>query len=214
MQEWYRRIATVVALSSLLLARLMVPVEAGEPTDKIRETVNAVMDVLADESLKAPNRAAERRAKVRQAVLQRFGFEEMAQRAMGQHWRKRTPQEQQEFVALFSDLLERSYIDKIEGYGGGKQNIRYAKETTDKDGYASVRSEIVSERGQTYEIEYRLLQRNGNWQVYDIVIEGVSLVNNYRTQFNKVILEKSYEQLVKQMKLKQEQEKAATGSKS
>jgi len=214
MRGWYRRIATVVALSSLLLARLMVTVEAGEPTDKIRETVNAVMDVLADEALKAPDRAAERRAKMRQAVLQRFGFEEMAQRAMGQHWRKRTPQEQKEFVALFSDLLERSYMDKIEGYGGGKQNIRYTKETVDKDGYASVRTEIVSERGQTYEIEYRLLQRDGNWQVYDIVIEGVSLVNNYRTQFNKVILEQSYEQLVKQMKLKQEQEKAATGSKS
>jgi len=168
------------------------------------------MDVLADESLKAPDRAAERRVKIRQAVLQRFGFEEMAQRSMGQHWRKRTPPEQKEFVALFSDLLERSYIDKIEGYGGGKQNIRYAKETTDKDGYASVRSEIVSERGQTYEIEYRLLQRNGSWQVYDIIIEGVSLVNNYRTQFNKVILEQSYEQLVKQMKLKQEQEKAGS----
>jgi len=129
---------------------------------------------------------------------------------MGQHWRKRTPQEQKEFVALFSDLLERSYIDKIESYGGGKQSIRYTKETVDKDGYASVRSEIVSERGQTYEIEYRLLQRDGNWQVYDIVIEGVSLVNNYRTQFNKVILEQSYEQLVKQMKLKQEQEKAGS----
>ena len=213
MRGWDRQTMLVVACGSLLLFRLGVPAEAGEPTDKVRETVNAVMDVLADEALKAPERTAERRAKIRQAVLQRFGFEEMAQRSMGQHWRKRTPQEQKEFVALFSDLLERSYIDKIESYGGGKQNIRYAKETIDKDGYASVRSEITSERGQVYEIEYRLLQRDDNWQVYDIVIEGVSLVNNYRTQFNKVILEQSYEQLVKQMKLKQEQEKAATGSK-
>lgn len=209
MRVWYRRIVIWGVLSSLVLGYLAVPVTAGEPTERVRETVNAVLDVLADPSLKAPGRESERRAKLRQAVLQRFGFEEMAQRAMGQHWRKRTPEEQREFVALFTDLLERSYIDKIEGYGGDKQNIRYSKETIDKDGYASVRSEITSARDQVYEIEYRLFQRGGHWQVYDVIIEGVSLVNNYRTQFNKIILEQSYAELVKQMKLKQEQEKAA-----
>jgi phospholipid transport system substrate-binding protein len=194
----------------LLLAQMVGPVAAGEPTEKIRETVNAVLEVLSDEALKAPERTAERRARLRQAVLQRFGFEEMAQRSLGQHWRKRTPEEQREFVAMFSDLLERSYIDKIENYGGGKQNIRYARETIDKDGYASVHTEIVSARDQVYDIEYRLLQRDNNWQVYDIIIEGVSLVNNYRTQFNKIILEQSYAELVKQMKQKLEQEKAVT----
>jgi phospholipid transport system substrate-binding protein len=187
--------------------------EAGEPLEKIRQTVEAVLDVLADASLKAPERTQERRAKLRQAVLQRFGFEEMSRRALGQHWRKRTPEEQREFVALFSDLLERSYIDKIESYGGGKKDIRYTKETIDKDGYASVRSEIVSSRDLNVEVEYRLLPRNGNWEVYDVVIEGVSLVNNYRTQFNKIILEGSYADLVKQMKLKLEQEKAVTDKK-
>jgi phospholipid transport system substrate-binding protein len=210
MQAWYRQITVLVVLSSLLWGPLVRRAVAGEPTERVRETVNAVLDVLADESLKAPGREAERRAKLRQTVLQRFGFEEMAQRALGQHWRKRTPEEQREFVGLFTDLLERSYLDKIEGYGGSKQNIRYAKETIDKDGYASVRTEITSAHDQIYEIEYRLLQRNSNWQVYDVIIEGVSLVNNYRTQFNKVILEQSYAELVKQMKLKLEQEKAAT----
>jgi phospholipid transport system substrate-binding protein len=187
--------------------------EAGEPLEKIRQTVEAVLDVLADASLKAPERTQERRAKLRQAVLQRFGFEEMSRRALGQHWRKRTPEEQREFVALFSDLLERSYIDKIESYGGDRRSILYTKETIDKDGYASVRSEIVSSRDLNVEVEYRLLPRNGNWEVYDVVIEGVSLVNNYRTQFNKIILEGSYADLVKQMKLKLEQEKAVTDKK-
>jgi phospholipid transport system substrate-binding protein len=173
-----------------------------------------VVTILSDEALKAPERTEERRKKIRQAVFQRFGFDEMAQRALAQHWRKRTPEERQEFVAVFSDLLERSYIDKIESYGGGKQNILYTKETIDKDGYASVRSEIVNKRDMNVEVEYRLLQRDGNWAVYDVVIEGVSLVNNYRTQFNKIITESSYENLVKQMKLKLDQEKALLDGKN
>jgi phospholipid transport system substrate-binding protein len=214
MYRWWRYIGAWGLLASLLLAGTPRPGQAGEPLDKVRQTVEDVLTILADESLKAPERTAERRAKIRQTVLQRFGFEEMAQRALGQHWRKLTPEQQKEFVSLFSDLLERSYIDKIEGYGGGKENIRYTKETIDKDGYASVRSEIVSQRDLNVDVEYRLLQRNNDWQVYDIIIEGVSLVNNYRTQFNKIILESSYENLVKQMRLKLEQEQAGSESKN
>jgi phospholipid transport system substrate-binding protein len=188
--------------------------EAGEPLEKIRQTVDDVVTVLSDEALKAPERAEERRTKIRQAVFQRFSFDEMAQRALAQHWRKRTPEERKEFVAVFSDLLERSYIDKVESYGGGKQNILYTKETIDKDGFASVRSEIVNARDMNVEVEYRLLQRDGDWTVYDVVIEGVSLVNNYRTQFNKIITESSYENLVKQMKLKLDQEKTLLNGKN
>jgi phospholipid transport system substrate-binding protein len=188
--------------------------EAGEPLEKIRQTVDDVVTVLSDETLKAPERAEERRAKIRQAVFQRFSFDEMAQRALAQHWRKRTPEERKEFVAVFSDLLERSYIDKVESYGGGKQNILYTKETIDKDGFASVRSEIVNARDMNVEVEYRMLQRDGDWTVYDVVIEGVSLVNNYRTQFNKIITESSYENLVKQMKLKLDQENTLSDRKN
>jgi phospholipid transport system substrate-binding protein len=180
----------------------------------VRQTVDAVLGILGDEALKAPERTQERRTKIRQTVLQRFGFEEMSRRALGVHWQKLTPQERQEFVQLFTDLLERSYIDKIEGYRGNPQNIKYTKETIDKDGYASVRSEILNQRDMNVEVEYRLLQRDGNWEVYDIVIEGVSLVNNYRTQFNKIIQEGSYANLLKQMKLKLEQEKAGTDTKN
>jgi phospholipid transport system substrate-binding protein len=171
-------------LSSVLLAGSISIAEAGEPLDKIRQTVDDVLTVLGDDTLKSPERQTERRAKIRQAVFQRFGFDEMAQRSLALHWRKRTPEERKEFIVLFSDLLERSYIDKIESYGGSKQNVLYTKETIDKDGYASVRSEIVNRRDLNVEVEYRLLQRDGTWAVYDVVIEGVSLVNNYRTQFN------------------------------
>jgi phospholipid transport system substrate-binding protein len=214
MTAWYRYLGVWILLGSLGLSGTIMCAEAGEPLEKIRQTVDDVVTVLSDETLKAPERTEERRKKIRQAVFQRFGFDEMAQRALAQHWQKRTPEERQEFVAVFSDLLERSYIDKIENYGGGKQDILYTKETIDKDGYASVRSEIVNKRDMNVEVEYRLLQRNGNWAVYDVVIEGVSLVNNYRTQFNKIITESSYENLVKQMKLKLDQEKTLLDGKN
>jgi len=212
MRQQRKPLTLWVVLGSLLLMSFPEVSQAGEPLDKIRQTVDDVLTILADTSLKTPERTQDRRAKIRQAVLQRFGFDEMAQRSLGRHWRQRTPAERQEFVALFSDLLERSYIDKIETYAAGQQKVRYTKETIDKEGYAVVRSEIVSERDLNVEIEYRLLQRDGNWSVYDVIIEGVSLISNYRTQFNKIILESSFADLLKKMKLKLEQEKAATQS--
>ena len=182
---------------------------AGEPLDKIRETVEDVLSILGDETLQAPERRELRRGKLRQAVQQRFGLEEMARRALGRHWRDLSADQRQEFVALFSDLLERSYVGKIEGTGAGSQ-VAYPKETIDDEGFASVLTVITNRLGSQVEVEYRLLRRDGTtpWEVYEIVIEGVSLINNYRTQFNNIIHRTSYDGLVKQLRLKQEQEEA------
>ena len=182
---------------------------AGEPLDKIRETVEEVLSILGDETLQAPERRELRRGKLRQAVQQRFGFEEMARRALGRHWRDLSADQRQEFVALFSDLLERSYVGRIEGTGAGSQ-VAYPKETIDDEGFASVLTVITNRLGSQVEVEYRLLRRDGTtpWEVYEIVIEGVSLINNYRTQFNNIIHRTSYDGLVKQLRLKQEQEEA------
>ena len=182
---------------------------AGEPLDKIRETVEEVLSILGDETLQAPERQELRRGKLRQAVQQRFGLEEMARRALGRHWRDLSADQRQEFVALFSDLLERSYVGKIEGTGAGSQ-VAYPKETIDDEGFASVLTVITNRLGSQVEVEYRLLRRDGTtpWEVYEIVIEGVSLINNYRTQFNNIIHRTSYDGLVKQLRLKQEQEEA------
>src|SRR5215510_1356689 len=207
MSMGYRWVVMGALLSSLLLVSTTSTVWAGEPQEKVRETVNAVLAVLQDKSLQGPDNTDRRREKMRQAVFQRFGFEEMAQRALGPYWSKRTPAEKKEFVTLFGELLERSYSSKIESYTG-EQKVLYTKETIDKD-YASVRTEIVSKRDANVEVVYQLLRRDGNWQIYDIVIEGVSLVNNYRTQFNNIISKESYEGLVKKLKLKLEQERAA-----
>jgi phospholipid transport system substrate-binding protein len=182
---------------------------AGEPLNKIRETVEEVLSILGDETLQAPERQELRRGKLRQAVQQRFGLEEMARRALGRHWRDLSADQRQEFVALFSDLLERSYVGRIEGTGAGSQ-VAYPKETIDDEGFASVLTVITNRLGSQVEVEYRLLRRDGTtpWEVYEIVIEGVSLINNYRTQFNNIIHRTSYDGLVKQLRLKQEQEEA------
>lgn len=197
-------------LIGFCLAGLAITATAGEPQEKIKKTITEVMAILQDESLKAPEKTEERRTRIRQTIGQRFGFEEMGKRALGRHWRKLKPAQRKEFIPLFSDLLERSYISKIEaGSTAEGLKILYTKEKIDKDGYALVRTEIENPDDLNFEVDYRLLKRDGNWQAYDIVIEGVSLVNNYRTQFNKIIRQDSYETLVKKLKLKIEQEEAA-----
>jgi len=203
-----RRVVVGALLSGLLLVSSPGTAPAGEPQEKVRETVNAVLAVLQDKSLQGPDNTDRRREKMRQAVFQRFGFEEMAQRALGPYWQKRTPAERKEFVELFGELLERSYINKIESYTG-EQTVQYTKETIEQDGHASVRTAVVNKRDLNVEVVYHLLQRNGDWQVYDVMIEGVSLVNNYRIQFHSIVSQESYEALVKKLKRKLEQERAA-----
>jgi phospholipid transport system substrate-binding protein len=195
-------------VGSVLLVCPVTRSEAGEPQDKIRQTVDDVLAILDNKKLEPQ----QRRTQVRQAVLKRFGFEEIAQRSLGQHWRTLTPQQQKEFVELFTDLLERSYINRIESYSGGRQGVRYTKEDISGDN-ATVDTEIVSGRGESAAVVYRLLHKDNDWKAYDIIIEGVSLVNNYRTQFNNVIMKDSYAGLVKHMRLKLEQENAASPQK-
>ena len=176
---------------------------ADSPINQIKQTVDKVLDILKNKELKRPEKTKERRALIRKAISERFDFEEMAKRSLALHWRKRTSDERKEFVTLYTDLLERSYIKKIESYTGEK--ILYVNEKVNGE-YAEVDTKIITKRNVEIPLEYRLLKKNGKWEVYDVVIEGVSLVNNYRTQFNKIIRTDSYEGLVKRMKDKQEQE--------
>ncbi|HET6515538.1 MAG TPA: ABC transporter substrate-binding protein [Thermodesulfovibrionales bacterium] len=172
---------------------------AGEPTDQVKQTVDAVLDILRNKELKRPEKTEERRAKIRNIVSGRFDFEEMARRSLAQNWKKRTPQEQKEFVALYTDLLENTYIKKIERYQDEK--VAYRDEKTEGP-YATVKTSIITSKEVDIPIEYRLLKKGNLWMAYDVVIEGVSLVNNYRNQFNEIIRSQSYEELVKRMKSK------------
>jgi phospholipid transport system substrate-binding protein len=189
-----------LALAGLLAVLLAVPAWAGAPTEQLRGSIERVVKALEAPALKGDGRGAERRAVVRKNANDIFDFGEIARRALGSHWQGRTDREREEFIVLIGDLLERSYISKIELYGGEK--ILYTAERVDGD-VAGVTTKIVTKNGTEVPIEYRLLRRGDRWLVYDISIEGVSLVSNYRTQFNKIIQTSSYADLVKKMKTKQ-----------
>lgn len=172
---------------------------AGEPTDQVKETVDVVIEILNNKELSKPEKINERRLNIREAVQKRFDFEEMAKRSLALHWKKRTPQEQKEFVVLFTDLLEDAYIRKIERYGDEK--VVYTDERTE-GAYAVVRTKIITDKEVEIPVDYKIFKKGQKWEIYDIVIEGVSLVNNYRTQFNQIIRSGSYEELVKKLKKK------------
>ena len=170
---------------------------AGAPTDQLRGRVDRVLRVLEDPQLKAETRAGERRASIRAIVAEIFDYREVSQRSLGPHWQGRTPNERDEFIQLFADLLERSYIDKIELYSGAER-IQYTGEVLDGE-QATVRTRIVTKQGTEIPVDYRMRQAGDRWLVYDVAIEGVSLVANYRAQFNRIIQRSSYKGLVEQL---------------
>ena len=174
---------------------------AGVPTDQIKGTVEKAVSVLKDPRLKPAARTKERRDQLRQILFARFDFTEMAKRALGPNWRRRTPQEQEEFVRLFSDILERTYADIIESYTDEK--IIYLHERIE-GAFADVGSKILTSRGEEYSIYYKAHLVSNEWKVYDVVAENISLVNNYRSQFHRVISKSSYEELLRRLRDKSE----------
>jgi phospholipid transport system substrate-binding protein len=187
----------LAAVLAILTAR---EAAAGPPTDQLKGAIDRVVKVLEDPSLKGDDRVADRRAAVRKIADEIFDFNEIARRALARHWQPLTDKQRAEFVSLFSDLLERSYMSKIELYGGEK--IQYVGERVDGD-TASVATRIATKSGTEVPIDYRLLKRGDRWLVYDVNIEGVSLVSNYRTQFNKIIQTGSFEDLIQKLRTKQ-----------
>ncbi len=181
------------------VAGVAVPSFASKPTDEIKQTTDKILSIVKDPSLKAPSRVQERRRLIRKAVDERFDWEEMARRSLGRFWAQRTVEEKREFVALFSALVERTYMSKVEDYSGEK--VRYDGETKEGD-HAVVKVDILTQKNKDILVEYRLKEERNDWFVYDVSIEGVSLVGNYRTQFNSILLQSSYENLVERLKAK------------
>jgi phospholipid transport system substrate-binding protein len=184
---------------------------AGPPTDQLRGRIDRVLRVLEDPALKQDARAADRRMAIRTIAQEIFDFRELSQRALARHWQARTPAERDEFVQLFADLLERSYIGKIEMFNGGDR-IQYTGETLDGEQVAIVRTRIVTKNGTEIPVDYRLHRVGDRWLVYDVAIEGVSLVANYRAQFNKIIQRSSFQQLIAQLAAKKDDGEGADGS--
>jgi len=170
---------------------------AGEPTQQIKQTTDKILAILSNPSLKGPAQAEERKKVIGQTVDERFDWEEMSRRSLARHWAERTPEEKKEFLGLFRDLLERTYLDKVDDYSG--EAVTYEGDTIDGN-YASVKLKIVTSKGKEIPVEYRVMKKQTHWFVYDITIEGVSLVNNYRSQFNSILSKSPYSELLKKLK--------------
>ena len=169
---------------------------AGVTAD-VKKTVDEVIRIVADNNLKKHGK--QRRQVLKKTIGNMFDYSEMGKRALGKHWNQLTQAERNQFTSLFASLLENSYASKIESYNNEK--IVYLRETLDGD-YAEIKSRVITQKRDEYSVDYRLLNENGKWMVYDVVIEGVSLVSNFRTQFAKIISKNGYNELVKKLQMK------------
>ena len=201
----------VCAIAALWLT-LPASVLAGEPTDRVRKELDRITAIVKDPALKGRAKEDERKARVKELILRWFDVKEMAQRSLGGHWAKRSDGERKDFVGLFGDLFVESYTRLVVDHLGD-QRVIYQSESADGAG-ATVKTKFLSKREDPTFVDFALLRRDGVWAAHDVVIDDVSIVKTYRTQFNKIITTQSYEALVKKMRLKRESEGlgAAKGS--
>jgi phospholipid transport system substrate-binding protein len=194
------RVAAVGFLWLFFSILLPVPSRAGSPTEQVRATVDKVLTIVRNPDVKPAGQKKDIQARLVEVIYPRFDFTEMAKRSLGRHWARCTPEEQREFVKVFAALMGRSYAGNIESYTS--QNVLYTRESEDQN-YAQVDTKIVSENRPPVSINYKLHSVDKVWKVYDLVIEDISVVNNYRSQFDRVIARSSFEELVRMMKEKQ-----------
>jgi phospholipid transport system substrate-binding protein len=188
-----RSIAAVV-----LAAALATAAWAASPAEEVRQYTDQVQKILDDPNL----RQTDKRAAVRKVAAEIFDVNETAKRALGRHWQNRTPAEREEFTQLFADLLERTYINKIDLYRGEK--LVYTGETIDGE-FATVRAKVVTRQGTEVPVEAKLNRKDGRWLVYDLSVENISLIANYRSQFDRIIRTSSYQDLVTRLKTKRDE---------
>ena len=206
-------LVSLAAMSKGLVALLLVAATAsgpvGSPREVVQRAVTRVTQVLdasgsaspSESGLRAALSSVRRRAQIRAIADELFDFEEVSRRALSVHWAARTTAERAEFVSLFTDLLEQAYLGKIEAYTG--ERITYTGEKVDGD-YAVVRSQVISRRkdfrARPVGLEYRLWKRDAHWKVYDLLVDGVSFVSTYRSQFDRIIQSSSYTALMDRLR--------------
>jgi len=206
-QRWsWGGLASGIACLLLLLGGVTVQsAVAGSPTEAMKSTIDETLKIVQDKDLKQPGRTEERRRRLEQVVGDRFDYQEMSRRALGAPWNTLSDKDKEEFVALFRTLLINSYADKIETYSG--EGVQYINERTEKD-YAEVRTKVLNGKVEI-PLDYRLLNKGDNWRVYDVVVDGVSLVNNYRGQFSKILRSSTFADLVDQLRKKSNKSNAS-----
>ena len=210
MSALVHRISGRTFCAGLMLAALglagVIPdtARACAATEAMKGTIEEVLRILADKDLKQPAKANERRQLLEKVVGERFDYQEMSRRSLGAPWGNMSDKEKQEFVSLFQTLLVNTYADKVEAYSG--EGVQYVNERTEKE-YAEVRTKVLTGKTEI-PLDYRLLNKGSAWRVYDVVVDGVSLVNNYRGQFSKILRNGSYAELIEQLRKKSDKIKA------
>jgi len=192
----------VSSIATALLLACACAALADSPLGEVKSTTEKVLLLLKDTKLQGDSKKNERRLVVRGEMEKRFAWEDSARACLGRHWAKRTPAEKAEFVKLFSEFLKDTYSDKVATYYGDLDKIDYQGEKI-QDDYASVKVVLTTKAKVDHPIEYRMEKAGDDWKVYDVVIEGVSMVKNYRDQFDAIIAKSSYEGLIKEIKTKQ-----------
>ena len=205
-----RTIVMAGAMAALLLA-LPASVLAGEATDRVRGELNRITAIVKDPTLQGAAKEDERKARVKELIWQWFDVQEMARRSLAGHWAKRSEEERKDFAELFGDLFVESYTRLVVDHLGD-QRVIYLSESVD-GGVATVQTKFLSKRDEPSFVDFAMFRRDGIWAAYDVVIDEVSIVKTYRTQFNKIIQTQSYEALVKKMRIKQESEGLGTAAK-
>lgn len=178
MKKWFSRL--------ILAVMLMLPIHAfaGVPLDTVKTNVNGVLDVLRNPKLKGEAGKKVKEQRIEAAADKLFDYVELSKRTLGLNWNKFTPEQRKEFVGLFKNILKDAYVDKITAYTN--EQVNFTKETSLSETTVEVQSVIISKGGET-PIYYRVMKKGSDWRVYDVVIEGVSLISNYRTQFREIL---------------------------
>jgi phospholipid transport system substrate-binding protein len=194
------RIVLAVAVITFVFALAPGSAVAGGPSEQLNDGIQRVFASLQDPDLQAPNKATERRFAVRRVAEEIFDFEETAKRSLGRHWQDRSPEERQEFIRLFTELIDRAYLRRVDRYDG--EQVVIVSDVVEGN-QAVVQTRIVTRDKSEIPVEY-LMHRTGEdrWRVWDVKIAGMSLVASYRAQFNKIIHAESYGDLVKRLQVK------------
>jgi len=198
-------------LLALVAVGVSLRASAGEPTAQIRATTDDILALLADPALKTEARNSERRQLIQKELDRRIDWATVARSSLGRHWAKRTRAEQTEFVSLFSRLLEETFIDKFETHHAELDKVEYLGEKI-IDEYASVKAQVTTKDQIVHPVEYRLQKSGKDWRIYDVLLEGVSMVKNYRDQFDEILAKSSYEKLVADLRAKIPQAVAVAAS--
>jgi len=192
-----KRYRLVVALVALALWVLPLPSLAATAKETVEVQVNKVLKALADPAFKDQTRDA-KIVKIRSIVNEIFDYMELSRRTLGREWTKFNAPQQDEFIRLFSDLLEKTYADKLLSYSNEK--VVFDKESMLREDQAEVTSNVLTADGKKIPLDYRMIRKEAGWRVYDVIIEGISLVKNYRDQFRDILAKDSPEEVLKMLR--------------